>query len=149
MGKPKEKVNDSVGIPFVVTYHPCLANLPSIVRKHYYLLQSNEEVKRLFSSKQFVSFRAARSLKNYLVRAKISPLERITGSGICHKKSCGVCHNICESNQFASSVDNRVNKINHQLNCDSKLLVYLLTYKRCGIVCWADHRSVLVFVEQL
>ena len=43
--KPKEKVNDSVGIPFVVTYHPCLANLPSIVRRNYYLLQSNEGFK--------------------------------------------------------------------------------------------------------
>ena len=34
---------------------------------------------------------------------------------------------------FATSVDNRVYKINHQCNCDSKLLVYLLTCKRCGI----------------
>jgi hypothetical protein len=70
LGKVRERKKENknrVGIPFVVTYHPCLANLGSILRKHYYLLNSNEEVKRVFSSKPFVAFRAARTLKYYFV----------------------------------------------------------------------------------
>ena len=132
-GNGKIKSKERKGIPFVVTYHPCLANLNNILRKHLYLLNINPEIKDVFAFNPFVSFRAARTLRNFLVRAKIYPLQRRTGSCTCQKKSCRVCLNICESDQFTCSVDKKVYKINHYLNCDSKLIVYLLTCKRCGI----------------
>ena len=34
----KKVRSEIIGIPFVVTYHPCLANLGYILRKHMYLL---------------------------------------------------------------------------------------------------------------
>ena len=132
-GNGKGISKEKKGISLVVTYHPCLANLSNILRKYLYLLNINAEVKEVFASNPFVSFRAACTLRNFLVRAKVYPLERRTGSCACQKKSCRVCLNICESVQFACSVDKKVYKINHYFNCDSKLIVYLLTCKRCGI----------------
>ena len=78
-----------LGVPFVVTYHPCLANLGHILCKFSYLLNSNYEMKRVFNvSPLFHS--GQRALKIYLVRAKIYPLDRITGLCRCNKRSCGV-----------------------------------------------------------
>ena len=47
----------------------------------------NEEVKNLFLPGSMVSFRGARKLGSYLVRAKLYPLHRKVGSKNCAKKS--------------------------------------------------------------
>ena len=65
------------GIPLVVTFHPSLG---SILNKNYYLLRVNDEVKKVFSLRPMVSFRSARKLSSYLVRAKLYPVERKVGS---------------------------------------------------------------------
>ena len=64
------------GVPFVVTYHPSLNCLHKIIRNNTYLLYMNEEVKNVFLPGPMVSFRGARKLSSYLVRAKLYPLHR-------------------------------------------------------------------------
>ena len=80
--KPKkvEKV-----VPFVVTYHPLLSKLPSIIHRNLHLLHMNQEVKNVFTIVPIVSYRSARKISSYLVRAKIYPLERKVGSEKCGK----------------------------------------------------------------
>ena len=68
------------GVPFIVTYHPLLNSLYGIIRKNLYLLNMDQRVKEVFSSQPMVSFRSARKLSSYLVRAKLYPLERRVGS---------------------------------------------------------------------
>ena len=121
------------GTPLVVTFHPSLANLGFILRKNLNILYIDREVKNVFASPPFVSFRAARSLKNHLVRAKVRPMCRLKGSCKCGKRNCSVCDNLSESTEFACVVDGKKYKINHKLNCDDKCLIYLLTCKVCGI----------------
>ena len=48
-----------------------------------YLLNMNEEVRKTFSPGPMVSFRSARKLSSYLVRAKLYPLQRKVGSSKC------------------------------------------------------------------
>ena len=78
-----------------------------------------------------VSYRSARKLSSYLVRAKLYPLERKTGSYRCGSKRCLVCKNMEETDIFTSSVTGESFKINHHLGCSDKCLVYLLTCKVC------------------
>ena len=68
------------GIPFVVTFHPLLKSLGSILNQNYYLLQMNDEVKMVFALRHTVSFRSARKLSNYHVRAKLHHVESKVGS---------------------------------------------------------------------
>ena len=77
----ENKYNDNKEkrIPFVVTFHPLLKSLGSILNKNYYLLQMNDKVKNVFSLRPMVSFRNARKLISYLVRAKLYPVERKVG----------------------------------------------------------------------
>ena len=72
-------------------------------------------------------------LKNFLVRSKVYPLEKIVGSSKCCFKRYQVCLNVSETDTFESFLTKRQYKINHCLNCNEKCLIYLLRCKICGL----------------
>ena len=91
----------------------------------------NEEVKNLFLAGTMVSLRGARKLSSYLVRAKLYPFHRKIGSKKCAKNCCEVCDYVTDTDTFTSTVTGESFKINHQLNCDDRCIIYLLTCKQC------------------
>ena len=91
----------------------------------------NEDVKNVFTPAPMISFRSARKLSSYLVRAKLYTLERTVGSAQCKGKRCQTCHNVKETETFTSTTTGKTFKINHKLNCNDKCLVYLLTFNVC------------------
>ena len=117
------------GIPFVVTYHPTLKNIDNTIRKNLYFLYMNEEAKKAFTSGPMISFRGARKLSSYLVRAKLCPIERTVGSFKCNVKRCHTCLNVNETDTFTSTTTVETYKIKHQFNWKSKCLVHLHTCK--------------------
>ena len=125
-----KKVN---GVPLVVTYNPAFKNLFQVIRKNLQLLYADEEVKKMFSPAPFVSSSTTRNLKSYLGRSKIYPLERKVGSENCKSKRCLVCVNVSETDVFQSFQTKEQYKINYQLNCNDKCLIYLLCLKH--VVC--------------
>ena len=64
------------GVPFVITYHPKLKKIAQIMKKLEHLLYQDESVKGVFTPLPMVSYRSARRLISYLVRAKIYHIER-------------------------------------------------------------------------
>ena len=96
--------DNTKGVPLVVTYHPGLKNINQIINKNLHLLYIDQKVKKLFTPKPMVSFRSARKLSSYLVRAKLYPLKRKVGSFECKGKRCQTCLNVNETDSFASSV---------------------------------------------
>ena len=121
------------GISFVLTYHPKLKSLSKILTKNLYLLYMDKEVKKVFTRKPIISFRSARKLSNYLVRAKMYPIERIVGSKNCGSKRCEVCINVNETSTLTSTVTGETFIINHKFDCNARCLVYLLTCRKCEI----------------
>ena len=63
-------------VPLFVTYHPLFNKLPSITYMDLYLLYMNQEVKNVFTAGPIMSFRRARKISSYLVRAKLYHLGR-------------------------------------------------------------------------
>ena len=55
------------GVPLVITYHPLLKSLGTILYKHLYLLLIDKEVKKVFHVAPIVSFKSARKLSSLLV----------------------------------------------------------------------------------
>ena len=51
-----------------------------------------------------ISFRSARKLSSYLVRAKLYPTERAVGSYKCGRKRRGVSINVNETSTFNSTL---------------------------------------------
>ena len=130
--KETNKKNKSQNrVPFVVTHHPLLKSPYIIFRKNVYLLNIDEKVKEVFSSQPMVSFRNARKLSSYLVRAKLCPLERRVGSYKCRCNRCQVCRSIKETDMFICNNDQRSYKINHSFDCNEKFQIFLLTCNCC------------------
>ena len=77
------------------------------------------------------SFRSARKISSYLVRAKLYPLERSVGSFKCKGRRCQVCLNVTEIKTFTSTSTNQAYKINYEFDCNESSLIYLLTCKIC------------------
>ena len=127
-GQKSEKVEK--GVPFVVTYHPLINKLSSIIHKNLYLLYMNQKVKNIFIPGPVVSFRSARKISSYLAKAKLYLLERKVGSEKCGKSRCEVCVSIEETDKFTSSTTGESFKINHKFSCDDNYLIYLFTC--CG-----------------
>ena len=73
------------------------------------------KVKKVFTPKPMISFRSARKMSTYLVRAKLYPEERIKGSFKCGSKRCEVCLNVNETFAFASTVAEETYIINPNL----------------------------------
>ena len=83
-------------------------------------------------SDPMVIFRSSRWLNSYLVRAKLYPLKRGTGSPKYPGKRCAVYLNDNETSTFTSSVTHETYKKTHKFDCNSKYLICLLTCKQCS-----------------
>ena len=66
-----------------------------------------------------ISFRGARKISRYLVRAKLYPTERTKGYFKCASKRCGVCLNIDETSTFSRTVTGETYIINHKFSCNA------------------------------
>ena len=126
--KSKKK---SKGVPLVITFHPLLNDAANVIPKNLYLLYMDQEAQRVFTPGPMITFRSARKLSSYLVRAKLYSLERTAGSCKCYGKRCEVCDNVTETSTFTSTVTQNTYKINHQIKCSEKCLVYLPTCNKC------------------
>ena len=120
------------GVLFVLTYHPKLKKIAQIMKKLEHLLYQDESVKRVFTPPPMVSYRSARKLSSYLVRAKLYLLKRERGSYKCGNLRCLVCDNIAETDTFTSTVTGESFKINHYLCSNDTCLIYLLTCRVCN-----------------
>ncbi|XP_068711498.1 uncharacterized protein [Montipora foliosa] len=61
-------------IPFVTTFNPATPNLKKILIKHWHLIAGNHNLARIFKNPPMVAYRKDKSLKDYLVRARIPSL---------------------------------------------------------------------------
>lgn len=85
----------------------------------------------MFSQKPVISFRSARKLSSYLLKAKLYRIQRTVTSFKCTKKRCKVCQNVNITDSFTFSVTQNTCKISHKLTCDDKCITYCLTSKQC------------------
>ena len=100
------------------------------------LLTPDSEHTKTFSSVPIVGFRNGKSLKNYLVRAKVPKRKEESGvacSFKCNKKRCQVCPYMKQTDCFSDvSGGKMLSKNVGDLNCDSCNVVYLLQCKTCS-----------------
>ena len=106
------------GMPLVITYHPLLKSVDKMIQNHFYLLYTDNEIKKVFSLTPMFSFKNARKLRSYLVRAKLYTLYR--SERRCKKPRCKVCVNVIKTDTFTSIVTSKTYKINHHFDCDEK-----------------------------
>ena len=99
-GYNRRNKREKKGVP--LCDHPSLKNIGRIINQNLYILYMNEDVKNVFTPAPMISFRSARKLSSYLVRAKLYPLERTVGSVQCKGKRCQTFNNVKETETFNS-----------------------------------------------
>ena len=60
-------------LPFVPTYHSDLPKIRDIVDKNWSIIESSDELKDIYQSKPVMAFRRPKSLRDFLVRARLKP----------------------------------------------------------------------------
>jgi len=117
-----------------ITYHPALSKLKSILSKIHILLSCDREHKEVFNDTPIVGFKNGKSLKQFLVRAKLPDVCNIENkSSKCRKSNCKVCMFVEERESFEDRNGN-IFKINGGvLDCNSKNVVYLVNCKTCNM----------------
>ena len=95
----KKKENERV--PFVLTFHPRLRKLGTILHKHFHLLQSNERLRLAFTQPPMVAFRRLKNLRDMLVHSKMreEKKEEVSTSK-CGGVRCKCCTNLMELKEF-------------------------------------------------
>lgn len=134
---PRETSRKNERIPFVVTYHPGLPNIGKILRDLHPVLHASERCKKAIKEQPMVAFRRPKSLKDYLVHAKVKQEITIRDSGNkqCASKNCRICRKdklLKMGDTFESTNTGKSYTINYSLNCNSSNVVYLLSCKTCG-----------------
>ena len=70
-----------------ITYYPVFQNIRSIMEELHILLNSNKEHKKVLTDVSVIGFRSGKSIKDYLVRAKLTKLEESGRCEPCGKKN--------------------------------------------------------------
>ena len=129
----KEKPKKDPQMIFVSEWHPSLSKLPTILKKHYHLLQSDQNLSEVFPEPPSVAFRRPKSIRNHLIRGDIL---RNKTEPTCTKpcgKNCKICKCLSSATEIANpKMKNTTQKIKHFGSCDSSNLIYAVRCKKCN-----------------
>ena len=91
-------------LTFNITYYPAFQHVRRIMEELHILLTPNKEHRKVFPDVPVVGFRNGKSLKDYLVRAKLPKLDESGRYDPCDKKTCLVCDSISTTTTFTTEV---------------------------------------------
>ena len=86
--------------PFVVTYHPSLPQLSTILKQNINILQNSKACKEVFPDVPILSYRRPKNLRDIFVRARIKSdtPSNPRGTYKCHsRRNCITCQHITDS----------------------------------------------------
>ena len=122
-------------LPFVLTYHPDLPKVRDIVDKNWSIIESSDELKDIYQSKPVMAFRHPKSLRDFLVRARLKPNsddDNQTGEcRPCGRKRCQCCKMITSAGTVKSSSGATV-RLRQNTDCTTENVVYLISCSSCN-----------------
>ena len=125
----------------MLDYNPILPDIQRVIQRHVHLLRSSPELLEIFPAKSiFPAYRRTKNLKDILAPSKFGGDGEINQAGRemegCLKCSsrCDLCKNfLTQDSKFKSFSTGRTYKINQNLSCSSKNVVYLASCIKCKL----------------
>ena len=118
-------------IPFVITYHPALPAISTILKQGWRTMVKDERLKKIFPEPPLVAYRQPKhsSIREILVKSKLPEREKrcVKGMKKCNLPNCPSCPHIRESKVVYSSANNFRVTISTPVSCSTKNLVYVIT----------------------
>ena len=127
----KREKKSSDRIPFVITYHPALPSISTILRQGWKVMTKDEHLKKVFPQPPMVAYRQPKnsSLRQLLVKSKLPEREKrvVKGMKKCNQQSCNTCPLVRETKTVYSSTNNYSVEINAPVTCETKNIIYVIT----------------------
>jgi len=125
----------------VLDYNPILPDIQTVIQRHVHLLRSSPELLEIFPSKSiFPAYRCTKNLKDILAPSKfggdgeVNQAGREMGGCLKCSSQCDLCKNfLTQDSKFKSFLTGRTYKINQNLSCSSKNVVYLASCIKCNL----------------
>ena len=129
---PKPTTEDR--IPFVLTFNPRLPSIPSIINKHWDILQNTSSTAHTFQKPPIVSYRQPSNLSKILVKSSLINNNSNQKSTIGEYTRCDKC-NQCKFIDNTDGVkDNRTGSIHPiigKITCNTSNLIYGIKCQKC------------------
>ena len=117
-------------VPYVLTYHPRLRMLGSVLKRHFHLLQTNERLRKAFQEPPMIAFRRLKNLKDILVRTRTNEMDREPDEvKRCGSGRCKCCPHLQETKKF--SIKGREHEVRCGGSCKSTNIIYGVKCARC------------------
>ena len=101
LNKEKREVNQNNKLFLNITYHPSFSRLKHTLNDIHILLTPDKEHKKVFENVPIVGFRKGKSIKDFLVIAKVPPPQKSKGRCTsCAGKRCQICNVIKATDNF-------------------------------------------------
>ena len=130
----KQKIKADPKLTLNITYHPAYANLKDHLKKIHILLAHDKEHSKVFPSPPIVGFKRGKSLKDFLVRAKLPEIKQPGKCRGCGNTLCQICKGFLTStSSFHNASGDKTFEIKHglDLHCNSTIVIYLIQCKTC------------------
>jgi hypothetical protein len=127
-----KKKESSGRVPFVLTFHPRLRQLGTVLRKHFHLIQRNERLRKAFPDTPIVAFRRQQNLKDMLVHTgtrKDVKVENTVKS--CKDARCKCCSHLKETEEF--SINDQKHIVRSGGTCKSGNVIYAIRCRICNL----------------
>ena len=114
-----------------LTYHPALTKVYEVLQKAHRHTLNSQRLTAVLPTSPWLAFCKPKTLKDHLFRSKLKTTNEKPGVTTCGRKNCEICHILYQGDTFESSNTGKQYKINCSFNCNSRNVVYLLTFKIC------------------
>ena len=116
-------------------YHPNLPSVANVVKRHWSVMTSqSQSLKRCFKKPSIVAYRRGKSLRDILIKAKISSkrrsVRRVYGYKPCGE-ACQNCWHSVRATKHSCKRTGRSWPIKAPLNCKSRNVIYKLMCRKC------------------
>ena len=124
------------------TYYPGFQHVRNLSQELHILLTPDQEHRKVLLDIPVVGLCDGKSLKDYLVRAKLPNVEITGRSESSGKGNCQVCYFICDTDTFITKACGETFKIQSGiLSCNSQKVIYLLKCRICGEVSYVGKKA--------
>ena len=124
---------------FVCSWHPSLNNIPSILKEHFHLSQSDKTLSRIFTEAPSVAYRRPKNVKQRVIRNDIRAPPKTDKT----TTPCGNCK-LCPAISNETSITNTKKNITLEpINggtCRTKCVIYAARCKKCDLI-YIGHTS--------
>ena len=129
----KSTENKEIPLMFITTYNRTNPNLKEIISKHGAYLGRSSATRNLSKRDFMITYRKPPSLKDMLVKARLTQPKQKTNKACKRPNTCKYCKKMSQSGKIKNSHNNKIYNTITKGTCQSNNLIYWIECNWCQI----------------